>query len=292
MKQEGENGMVHERTKIVNGRLVMPDRIMEGASLIIEDGRIVSVCGKEPVTQDCRVIDAEGMYVSPGFIDLHVHGGGHRDFIEGDAEASLTVARIHAQHGTTSMLAGCSSNTEENLERAFEAYRQAKKVNQSGAQLMGIHLEGPYLSPGQTGAMNPLFLKEPHPEHYKKILSMTDDVVRWSAAVELPGIREFAEYVSARGIRLSIAHSDASYEQVLEAFDYGFTHVTHLYSATSTVRRVNAFRQAGIMGMTSKGKLAEGYDADLIIFDEKINVRMSVIGGKIIFDNMQNERRL
>ena len=112
---------------------------------------------------------------------------------------------------------------------------------------MGLHLEGPYFAYNQRGAQDPKYLRNPEPEEYNKILSESDDIVRWSLAPELPGAFDFGKVLTSKNILTSIAHSDAIYEEVLDAFNAGFTHVTHLYSAMSTVTRRNAFRYAGVL---------------------------------------------
>ena len=248
-------------TKIINAKIITPFRIMQDSCVVIEDSTIISIAQNDIPVEDAQVIDAKGMYLAPGFIDLHVHGGGHRDFIEGTPEAIRVVTETHARHGTTALLAGLSSNVDEVLEKAILAVSDAKTMQTNGAQIMGIHLEGPYLSPKQVGAMNPLFLKTPIAAHYEKSLSLTDDIKRWSAAPELPGSKEFALYASNKGVKLSIAHSNATYEQVQEAFEYGFTHITHLYSATSTITRINAYRYAGII---EAAYLIDGMTAEII----------------------------
>ncbi|MDD4188797.1 MAG: amidohydrolase family protein, partial [Eubacteriales bacterium] len=135
----------------------------------------------------------------------------------------------------------------DELKGTFETFRRAKKMNKDGARFLGMHLEGPYFALSQKGAQDPRFIKNPEPEEYKKILEWTGDIIRWSAAPELEGALEFAEYLRAKGILPSIAHTDATYEQVLKAFDSGFTHITHFYNATSGVRKINAYRYAGVI---------------------------------------------
>jgi N-acetylglucosamine-6-phosphate deacetylase len=139
------------------------------------------------------------------------------------------------------------ASTNEELFKTFEIYRQAKLQNTQGAAFIGFHLEGPYFAMSQKGAQDPKYIRNPHPDDYLKILGATDDIARWSAAPELEGSKEFAEALMSRGILPAIAHSDAIYEEVLPAFDWGFTHITHFYSATSGVSRRNGIRYAGII---------------------------------------------
>lgn len=239
--------MFMDRVKIYNGRLITPYRIIKNGTIIIEDEKIANVCEGDIPTNDCLEIDAEGNYVSPGFIDIHTHGGGGHDFMDGTVEAYLGAAEMHAKHGTTSMVPTTLTSTNEELKNTFEIFKQAKKMNKKGSDLLGLHLEGPYFSMEQRGAQDPRYIKNPDIEEYNRIINWSDDIIRWSAAPELDGALEFGRYLKNQGILVSIAHSNAIYEQVQDAFENGFTHVTHLYSGMSGVRRINARRYAGVI---------------------------------------------
>lgn len=236
-----------ERIKIYNGRVITPYRIIEDGCIIVEDGRISYVgCAKEECC-DCIEIDAKGSYVSPGFIDIHTHGGGGSDFMDGTEEAFLIASRVHSRHGTTAMVPTTLTSTNEELINSFEVFKRVKSRKTMGAQLLGLHLEGPYFSMEQRGAQDPRYIRNPDPSEYLSILSQSDDIVRWSAAPELDGSLEFGRCMKENGILASIAHSDAIYAHVQDAFENGFTHVTHLYSGMSGVRRINAYRHAGVI---------------------------------------------
>jgi N-acetylglucosamine-6-phosphate deacetylase len=235
------------RIKIFNGKIVTPYRTINNGSILIENGSIACVSSGDIEAQDCINIDAGGKYISPGFIDIHVHGGGGFDFMDGTAEAYIGAAEKHAQHGTTSIVPTTLTSTNEELKNTFQVFRQAKANNRNGAEFLGLHLEGPYLSMEQKGAQDPRYIRNPRPAEYKEILEWSDDIVRWSAAPELEGAMEFGRYIKSKGILPSIAHSDAIYEDVERAFENGFTHITHLYSGMSGVRRINAYRYAGVI---------------------------------------------
>jgi N-acetylglucosamine-6-phosphate deacetylase len=238
---------VADRILFRNARILTPYRIMEGSSLLVEDGRIAWIRAGTPRVDGCLEVDAGGNYLSPGFIDLHTHGGGGHDFMDGTVEAFLGAAELHARHGTTSMLPTTLTSTVGELKKTFGVFREAKKANGAGSNLLGLHLEGPYFSMEQRGAQDPRFIRNPDPAEYGEILGWSDDILRWSAAPELEGALEFGRCLRDRGILASIAHTDAIYEQVQEAFENGFTHITHLYSGMSGVRRINAFRYAGVI---------------------------------------------
>lgn len=236
-----------ERIKIVNGRLITPYRIIENGTLLIEDSRIVHVGQGEIDFPGAQRIDAQNNYVSPGFIDIHTHGGGGHDFMDGTVEAFLEAAKIHAQHGTTAMVPTTLTSETDDLQETFSVYRKAKLENTEGSQFLGLHLEGPYFAMSQKGAQDPRYIRLPKKEEYEAILNQTDDIIRWSAAPEVDGAMEFARFISQRGILPSIAHTDATSDEVAEALENGFTHLTHLYSGMSGVMRRNAFRYAGVI---------------------------------------------
>lgn len=167
--------------------------------------------------------------------------------MDGTVEAYIGAAMEHARHGTTALVPTTVASTTESLKETFETYKKAKSANTHGAVFLGLHLEGPYFSMEQRGAQDPRHIRNPEREHYEEILSWSDDIVRWSAAPELDGAMEFGRFLRDRGILPSIGHSDAIYEEVLEAYENGYTHITHLYSGMSGVRRINAYRYAGVI---------------------------------------------
>jgi N-acetylglucosamine-6-phosphate deacetylase len=233
--------------KIVNARLITPFRIMERSSIFCHDGKISYVGNDNLQNENCLMIDAEGMYISPGFIDIHTHGGGGYDFMDGTIEAYIGAAEKHAEHGTTAIVPTTLTSTIEELKKTLCVFAEAREMKHIGAELLGLHLEGPYFSITQKGAQDPKYIKNPEPDEYEAILGWSKDIIRWSAAPELDGAMEFGRTLRNRGILASIAHSDAISSVVEEAFENGFTHVTHLYSAMSGVKRINAYRYGGII---------------------------------------------
>lgn len=237
--------MKSRKIKIKNGQVITPYRIIPGGTVLVEGKKILAVSEYDIPASDALEIDAHGKYIAPGFIDLHIHGGGGSDFMDGDVEAFLTVAEKHVQYGTTSMVPTTLSSDTASLMDAVQLYDKAHARNTRGSEFLGIHLEGPYFAMNQRGAQDPRYIRDPDPAEYKAVLESTSSVVRWSAAPELPGSLEFGHYLKSRGILAAIAHTDAIYEEVLEALECGYTHATHLYSAMSGVTRRNAFRYAG-----------------------------------------------
>ncbi len=236
-----------EKTLIVNGRLITPYRIIDSCSIMIEASKITVITQDKMDTSGCRVIDAQGYYVSPGFIDIHLHGGGGHDFMDGTVDAFLGIARIHAEHGTTAMVPTTLTAELDDLLHTLIVYDEANKVNQQGSQFLGMHIEGPYFALNQKGAQDPRYIRLPQRSEYEKIVNHSKNILRWSAAPEMAGVLEFARYIGSHDILPCIAHSDATSEEVVQAMEAGFTHVTHLYSAMSGVMRRHAYRYAGII---------------------------------------------
>ena len=253
--------MNEQKLKIYNGRIITPSGIIQGGTLIVLGDKIVSVGNANIDLPGAIEIDAKGNYISPGFIDIHVHGGGGHDFMDGTEDAFLKIAETHARYGTTSMLPTTLTGSKEQILETLAVYERANKINKKGAQFLGIHLEGPYLAMGQRGAQDPRYIRNPEPEEYKEIITASSSLVRWSAAPELKGAIEFGRYIKSKGILPAIAHTDAIYEEAEEAFRNGFTLATHFYSAMSGVTRRNAFRYAGVI---EAGYLIDEMDVEII----------------------------
>ncbi|TYP53239.1 N-acetylglucosamine-6-phosphate deacetylase [Thermosediminibacter litoriperuensis] len=242
---------------IKNGNILTPFRQITGGGLLIENGVISEVLEAKGDVQraesnllasqeDSKIIDASGNYIAPGFIDIHTHGAGGHDFMDGTVEAILEAARSHMRHGTTSLVPTTLTSSLEDLFRTLDNFKKAKE-DYDGPELLGLHLEGPYFSMEQRGAQDPRFIKDPDRKEYTKILDYSRDIIRWTVAPELKGALEMGRELKSRGVLPSIGHSNAIYEEVQRAFENGFTHVTHLYSGMSMVRRINAYRYAGVV---------------------------------------------
>src|SRR3954451_18535735 len=184
-----------ERIKIYNGKIVTPFKIIEDGCVLVTGDTITEVSESNIDAGNALEINAGGKYVAPGFIDIHVHGGGGYDFMDATETAFLTIAETHAQYGTTAMLPTTLTATKELLLQTLDAFESANKKNLHGAQLLGMHLEGPYIAINQRGAQDPRFIREPDPNEYKEILSKYACIKRWSAAPELKGALEFGRYL-------------------------------------------------------------------------------------------------
>lgn len=231
---------------VTNGRIVTPEGIFNG--YVEWEGSSVTALGRGEYCGEAEdVHDACGKYVSAGFIDIHLHGAGGHDFMDGTEEAFLKASEMALRHGATSIFPTTLASDNESLFRAFGIYDRVKDRPHNGAHMLGLHLEGPYFSYNMRGAQDPKYLRDPKPEEYLRILAASGEIKRVSVAPELNGALEFGRELRARDILPSIAHSDALFDEAVEAFENGYTHVTHLYSCTSSVVRRNAYRYAGIV---------------------------------------------
>lgn len=232
-------------TKITGGRVIQNEGISDLLNVYVEDDKIWKVTN-ESLPFDAE-IDAKGRYVSPGFVEIHSHGAGGCDFLDGTVEAFLTAAEKHLSHGATTLIPTATSSETEATIRLQAVFEKALSENLRGADMPGLHLEGPYFAYGQRGAQDPRYLKNPEPGEYEKILDACKSILRWSIAPELPGAVEMGRALKKRGILPAIGHSDAEWDDVQKAYEAGFTHVTHLYSGMSTVHRKNAYRYIGVV---------------------------------------------
>lgn len=233
-------------TVIQNARLVAAGQVRP-CDVAVEGG-VIREIAHAGTLRGSRTVDAGGLYLSHGFVDTHVHGGGGCDFMDGTEEAWHTAARLHLTHGTTCMVPTTLASTKEELLRAFAIYQRCKNApGLRGAKLLGLHIEGPYLAPGQSGAQDPAYLRAPDPAEYRELLDACPDILRWTVAPELPGALEMGDELARRGVTPCMGHSDADEEQVRAALLHGYRVVTHLYSAMSTIVRRQGFRRAGIV---------------------------------------------
>jgi len=233
--------------KLYKGCVISPSGLIRDGSVLLTDGIITEVSKGNIDAPDAVVINANGNYISPGFIDLHVHGGGGHDFMDNTIEAFLRIAETHAQYGTTAMLPTTLSSSRARLLETLKTYNEAERMNKVGSQFIGMHLEGPYFALNQAGAQDPRYIRNPDPTEYREILAAYPCIKRWSAAPELPGAIEFGNYVTSQGVLAAMAHTDAVYEEALAGFENGYKLVTHLYSGMSGVTRRHAIRYAGVI---------------------------------------------
>ena len=232
-------------TLFCNARLVLPTGICPG-EVLTEGETITAVALNASLERPagCRVVDAEGLYLSPGFIDIHTHGAGGYNFMDGP-EAIYGACRAHMLHGTTTILPTTVTGSRQELLEYVELFNGIELQRPGHPTIHGLHLEGPYFAASQAGAQNPEYLRAPQPEEYEQVLARTKRIRRWSFAVELPGSQQFLRRLREEGIISRLAHLDATCQEVFRSYENGLACLTHFYSCMATVRRVNAWRIAG-----------------------------------------------
>ena len=229
--------------QIINGRILTPQGWLEGGSVIVKDGKIAEVSNNSFVIEGAEVIDAKGCDIVPGGIEMHVHGGGGRDFMEGEEEAFRVAVDAHMQYGTTSIFPTLSSSTVPMIEKACETC--TKLMAEPNSPILGLHLEGPYFNPKQAGAQIPEWIKAPVKEEYEYLLEKWPCLKRWDEAPELEGSHEFIKCCCKHGVLPSIGHTRAKYEEVAAANELGMTHATHFYNAMPVVYKNREFKETG-----------------------------------------------
>ena len=231
--------------QIVNGKILADDRQwIEGGSILINNGKIERIMHDSiPVPGVGEVIDAHGGFVLPGAMDLHVHGGGGCDFMEGTREAFETIVHTHRRHGTTAIFPTLAASTREQIVRAAKVCSGMMRDKNSG--VLGLHLEGPYFDPVMAGGQIAENIRKPDPEEYITLVDNYHCIARWDAAPEIPGALAFGQYLRKKGIVAGIAHTRAGFIEVQEAFDAGYTMATHFYNAMTSVHKEGIYKHAG-----------------------------------------------
>jgi len=237
---------------ICNAKVLTPFRSLDHGVVIAKE-RLLAYIGPQSKTsfpKKAYVIDAQGLYVAPGFIDIHVHGGGGGDTLDASLSSFRKITMTHAAGGTTSLLLTTLTAPLSQIKDALEIVEIVRSTEPKGAKILGVHLEGPYINPDYAGAQNPEFIREPRKEEYLPILKRYPCIRRVTFAPELPGGLELARELKNRRIVASIGHSGASYREVLAAIEAGCTHVTHMFSAMSGTKRIKGYRITGLIEST------------------------------------------
>jgi N-acetylglucosamine-6-phosphate deacetylase len=249
---------------LTNARLISPDGIRDGLEVVVERGKIAEIrppapiqpsqplrrsrrlrrTGEQTRTSSKDVVDLDGNYLAPGFIDLHVHGALGRDTMDSSAEAFRTICDFHARGGTTSLLLTTATAPLENIVDVLKAVRDYRSPISAVA---GVHVEGPFISKAKCGAQRAEFIQEPSPAGVRQLLEYADVIKRVTIAPELPGALEAIESFRTHGVRVSGGHSDAWDEDARAAFDRGMRSATHTFNCMSNARRRGVCRVAGLL---------------------------------------------
>jgi N-acetylglucosamine-6-phosphate deacetylase len=220
--------------------------------MLVPDGAIdisgghITAAGRaaELPPREGPAVDAGGMYAAPGYVDMHVHGGGGADFMDGTLESFETVVAAHTRHGVTSIIATSTVARHEQIVRFLELSRElharGAEPNRGLARVAGAHLYGPYFAEEKVGCHPKLPACPPTRQQFEQYLNFADIMLTATCAPELPGASDFYRAAAAKGVRLNAGHSDATWTQMAEAFDLGVRHVDHFSCAMSSVASLRA----------------------------------------------------
>ena len=226
--------------RVVNATLVLPDRVMAGGTIDVDHGRITALGPEHELGAWAGLtVDAGGGLVTPGFVDIHVHGGDNADFMDGNVEAFETAIRAHTRHGTTSIV---PTSTVALHEQTLVFLQNTRVLQRRGAQprlglcrVVGAHFYGPYFNEDKVGCHPKDPARPPSPVEYEQYLEFADVMLTATCAPELPGAADFYRAAASKGVRLNAGHANATWTEMAAAYELGMRHVDHLYSAMSSV---------------------------------------------------------
>jgi len=240
---------------IINGRLIEDDSVVEGKVLLF-DKKIINIADSVP--EGVETIDAKGAYVSAGFIDLHIHGSGGADVMDATPEALETISDTLLQTGTTSFLATTMTMSTQAIDTALQNVKMHKE-KVSGARILGVHLEGPFINPSRHGAQEITYIQRPNLD---LIGGYMESIRMITLAPEVEGAEAFIRHLGEQypHIILSVGHSDADYDQCKESFGWGVSHATHLFNAMKGYHH----REPGIIGAVFESDVTCDIIPDLV----------------------------
>ena len=241
----------------INTKIVTESSVINSC-VITENGKIKDVCNRFETADE--VIDCKGLYLSPGFADIHVHGGGGRSAMSLETSDIITMCRSHALRGTTSIVPTTLAAPVERLQKSIDVISKAKKQCED-SNILGIHLEGPFISPAKKGAQSPDNILIPTKEKISSLLDYSKDILMIGAAPEIENGMMVGEEAAKRGIIASIAHSDADFSIAEKALNHGYSDITHIFSASSAMKKNGIFRAVGV---AEAGLALDGFSVQFI----------------------------
>ena len=230
-------------TQIINGQILTPQGWLNDGSVLISDGKILEITNSDLAVIGAKVIDAKGMYIVPGFVAMHVHGGGGYDYKQATAEAFEAATKAHLNHGATTIFPTISSSSFATLKQAVSVCET--KMKEKGSTILGLHIEGPYLNPKMAGNLFAEDIKGIDKAEYTELIESTDCIKRWDISPELEGAHEFAQYTRSKGIMTAITHTEAEYDDIKAAYASGFTHAAHFYNAMPGFHKRREYKYEG-----------------------------------------------
>ena len=219
-------------TLFTNAILILEDRLQPG-TLAVKAGTIAAIIPHGQPLPEAEIVDVGGRYISPGFVDIHVHGGAGHDFMDGDEAGFIAIRKAHARHGTTTLSPTTTVARHDQHLAFLRICRKLQGRDIAGARILGSHFYGPYFAMEARGCHPASSVRPPLPEEYREYLEFADCIGRATIAPELPGAEEFAKACQSLGIGVNIGHSHATFAQVEAARSWGASHVDHLFCARS-----------------------------------------------------------
>jgi N-acetylglucosamine-6-phosphate deacetylase len=237
---------------IENGTVYTPERMIPDGVVVVEGRRIAAVgrAGEIAVPADADRVDARGGLIVPGLIDMHVHGIQGYDVMDGTVESVQAFSRALTRYGVTAFVPSTTTATLEAVERALEAVAAVRKAGAAGAEVLGAHLEGPWLSEQERGAHRVDLLRVPGAEDRALVARYADSICWVTLAPELQGALEMIRELKRLGILVSAGHSVAMDTEMEAAVTAGVSHATHMFCNMGTLRRNNLRRVAGVVEWT------------------------------------------
>lgn len=235
------------------GDLVLRNFVLLRGAVLVRDGRIVMAGAADEVTPAAKPgalrIDAQGKYIAPGYVDIHVHGGAGADFMDGTDEAFETVLACHARHGTTSLTPTTTVARHDQILTVLETTRRFQtRPDGGGARVLGAHFYGPYFRYEARGAHPGGPIRPPAAAEYLQYLEYCDALATATVAAELPEAEAFVRACRERGVRSNVGHSWATFEQMRSAVGWGVRHVDHLFCAMSDKSKLRQFQMYPMQG--------------------------------------------
>jgi N-acetylglucosamine-6-phosphate deacetylase len=242
--------MINQDRRIIisNGTIITPFQLLEDRVVIIEKEKIIAITDiKEDIAilENVEVIEARNKFIVPGYIDIHVHGGGGSDVTDGEYEDIKQIAITHSRFGTTAFLPTAATMDKDKIIKSLKSIHEAKSKGTGAAEILGIHLEGPYINPEKKGAQKEEDIKKISIEEFLEFNRASDNLIRLvTIAPEMPGAIDFIRWLHKQGIIISVGHSNATYKQVQEGIQAGLSHITHTFNAMSGLHH----REPGVVG--------------------------------------------